>query len=343
MTKALLRVRFRALFHSMLRQSRQKRRHGTGMTVLFILLFAYVGVVFCGMFALMFSKLAPAYHTAGLDWLYFATAGLMALGLSVFGSVFATQSQIYDAKDNGLLLSMPIPPRTILLSRVLPLMVLNGVFSLLVLGPAGVVYGTMVGYTPVGLVAFVLCCLAVIFLSQALCCLLGWLLHLLLSRINKSLASAVYMVLFLGIYFYLYSQAGNILNAMAAERLHGSALQSWAWPLRHGSGCTETFRSGSLPGHLHSRIGLAYWFLSATFLGSAAMQHTGAAEKGGRQPRAGSTVQALMFRTQAVFGLPGLPHQHGSGACDPGPGNCQRRLPEEKVLESLTSSPACPF
>ena len=141
MTKALLRVRFRALFHSMLRQSRQKRRHGTGMTVLFILLFAYVGVVFCGMFALMFSKLAPAYHTAGLDWLYFATAGLMALGLSVFGSVFATQSQIYDAKDNGLLLSMPIPPRTILLSRVLPLMVLNGVFSLLVLGPAGVVYG----------------------------------------------------------------------------------------------------------------------------------------------------------------------------------------------------------
>ena len=162
MTKALLRVRFRALFHSMLRQSRQKRRHGTGMTVLFILLFAYVGVVFCGMFALMFSKLAPAYHTAGLDWLYFATAGLMALGLSVFGSVFATQSQIYDAKDNGLLLSMHIPPRTILLSRVLPLMVLNGVFSLLVLGPAGVVYGTMVGYTPVGLVAFVLCCLAVI-------------------------------------------------------------------------------------------------------------------------------------------------------------------------------------
>ena len=110
MTKALLRVRFRALFHSMLRQSRQKRRHGTGMTVLFILLFAYVGVVFCGMFALMFSKLAPAYHTAGLDWLYFATAGLMALGLSVFGSVFATQSEIYDAKDNGLLLSMPIPP-----------------------------------------------------------------------------------------------------------------------------------------------------------------------------------------------------------------------------------------
>ena len=184
MTKALLRVRFRALFHSMLRQGRRGKR--AGMTVLFILLFAYVGVVFCGMFALMFSQLAPAYHTAGLDWLYFATAGLMALGLSVFGSVFATQSQIYDAKDNWLLLSMPIPPKTILLSRVLPLLALNGVFSLVVLGPAGVIYGTMVGFTPLGVAAFVLCCLGLILLSQSLCCLLGWLLHLLLGRINKS-------------------------------------------------------------------------------------------------------------------------------------------------------------
>ena len=147
MTKALLRVRFRALFHSMLRQSRQKRRHGTGMTVLFILLFAYVGWSSAACSPSCSVSWPPAYHTAGLDWLYFAT-GLYGSGLSVFGSVFATQSQIYDAKDNGLLLSMPIPPRTILLSRVLPLVVLNGVFFSSGSGTCWVVYGTMVGYTP---------------------------------------------------------------------------------------------------------------------------------------------------------------------------------------------------
>lgn len=137
MTKALIRVRFRALFHTMLRQSQQKRRRSRGMTVLFMVLFAYVAVVFCGLFGLMFSQLAPAYHGAGLDWLYFATAGLMALALSVFGSVFATQSQIYDAKDNALLLSMPIRPRVILLSRILPLIVLTGVFAAVVWGRPG--------------------------------------------------------------------------------------------------------------------------------------------------------------------------------------------------------------
>lgn len=115
---------------------------------------------------------------------------------------------------------------------MLPLLALNGVFSLVVLGPAGVIYGTMVGFTPLGVAAFVLCCLGLILLSQSLCCLLGWLLHLLLGRINKSLASAIYMVLFLGLYFYLYSQAGNILNAMAAGGASmASTLRSWVWPL----------------------------------------------------------------------------------------------------------------
>ena len=74
MTKALIRVRFRALFHTMLRQSQQKRRRGRGMTVLFMVLFAYVAVVFCGLFGLMFGQLAPA-TMGGPGLADFATAG----------------------------------------------------------------------------------------------------------------------------------------------------------------------------------------------------------------------------------------------------------------------------
>lgn len=305
MTKALIRVRFRALFHTMLRQSQQKRRRGRGMTVLFMVLFAYVAVVFCGLFGLMFGQLAPAYHGAGLDWLYFATAGLMALALSVFGSVFATQSQIYDAKDNALLLSMPIRPRVILLSRILPLIVLTAVFAAVVLGPAGVVYGLQVGYTPLRLVSFLLCALAVPFLAQALCCLLGWLLHQMLNRINKSVASAVYMILFLALYFYIYSQAGEILNAMAANsQSMASALRSWAWPLyAMGQACTgNLLHLAAYLAVCAGLFGLAYWFLSATFLSSAAMQRTGRRRKVDYQSlRAGSALQALMGKERKRF------------------------------------------
>lgn len=271
MMKALLRVRFRALFHTLSQRNQGKKGRGTGMKILMIVLFAYLGVVFVGMFAYLFHSLAEPYHQAGLDWLYFAMAGLMALGLNVIGSVFITQNQLYDVKDNDLLLSMPIPPSRILASRMIPLLALSLLFSGLVLGPAGVVYGIVVGFTPMGLPAFLLSILMVTLMAQAITCLLGWLLHQLLQRMNRSVASAVYMVVFLGLYFYLYSQAGNILTAMAAGggQLAG-ALKVWAWPLyAMGLGCTgEGLYLAAFLACGGVIFALVCWFLSATFLRS---------------------------------------------------------------------------
>ena len=55
---------------------------------------------------------------AGMGWLYFALMGLMAMFLGAFGSVFNTYSSLYLAKDNDLLLSLPIPVRIIMASRL---------------------------------------------------------------------------------------------------------------------------------------------------------------------------------------------------------------------------------
>ena len=83
----------------------------------------------------------------------------------------------------------------------------------------------------------------------------------------------IYMVAFLAIYFGIYSQADNILNAMAVNgQAIAGALQTWVWPLyAMGQGCAGSF--------LHflafvvicaGAFGLIYWLLSATFLRSAA-------------------------------------------------------------------------
>ena len=84
-----------------------------------------------------------------------------------------------------------------------------------------------------------------VLLSQAIACLLGWLLHLLLSKMNKSVASMLYMIVFLGIYFAIYSQAQQILAAMASG----------------GTACAAAFA-------------LVYWVLSRTFLATATMGRT---------------------------------------------------------------------
>ena len=273
MLKALLSVRFRALFAGMTKQGRQKKKkQSIGMTVLFVVLYLYLAAVICGMMGLLFYSLAEPYHMAGLDWLYFAMAGTLGLGFAIVGSVFTTQSQLYDARDNDLLLAMPIPPGHILLSRMMPLLALNLLFSGIVMVPAMVVWAVFIRFSLPELLLQLLCLITVVLLAQAIACLLGWLLHLLLSKVNKAAASMIYMIAFLAAYFGIYSQAGNILSSMAVngEAIAG-ALQNWVWPLyAMGQGCTGSV----LHVLIFAAIGaaafaLVYRLLCVTFLRSA--------------------------------------------------------------------------
>ena len=72
-----------------------------------------------GMFTYLSLAICTALTAAGMDWLYFALMGLLAILLGVFGSVFNTYSCLYLSKDNDLLLSMPIPVNVIMVSRLL--------------------------------------------------------------------------------------------------------------------------------------------------------------------------------------------------------------------------------
>lgn len=282
MMKALLAVRFRALLAGMTAQGRQKKKSGRGMLVLLAVAFLYLAAVMVGLMCLTFGSLAPAYHQLGLDWLYFAMAGLAALALSVFGGVFMTQNQLYDAKDNDLLLSMPIKPGTILLSRMLPLLGMNLVFCALVMVPAFVMYAIHVEFSIVHFLFRILAMLGVCFLAQAVCCLLGWGLRWLLRRMNRSLASLLYMAAFLLIYFSVYSQAGNIMNAIALSgEAIGAAVKSWIWPLyAMGVGCTgEIWYLLAFLGACSVVFGVVYWLLSVTFLHNATSRRSGRVRK----------------------------------------------------------------
>lgn len=305
MMRALLAVRFRAVLSSFTAQTRRKKKKSKAMAVLFAVLYIYLAVVIAGAMCLLFGQLAGAYHQAGLDWVYFAMAGVMGLAFSVFGGVFMTQNQLYDAKDNDLLLSMPISPASILMSRMVPLLGLDLLFCGIVMVPAFVMYGFQAGFHALPLLFQLIGMVGVCLLSQAICCLLGWGLHLLLSRINKSLASLVYMVAFLAIYFYIYSKAGNIINAMA---LHGSSigstLKSWGWPLYalgQGSLGSAAYLAAFL-GICAVCFGAVYWLLSKTFLHSATSRRSGKRRRlNMTELKAGSASQAMIYKEWRHF------------------------------------------
>ena len=116
-----------------------KRRSNINITMLIVaytVLFLCLGMIFFGTGYMLCEPLV----FAGLGWLYFSIMGLMAVMLGVFGSVFNTYATLYKAKDNELLLSMPIPPSRILAARLFGVWMWSLIYEAIVFVPALIVY-----------------------------------------------------------------------------------------------------------------------------------------------------------------------------------------------------------
>jgi len=128
---------FRAYFYDAKKNKARSKAAIMGYIVLFVILM--VGIL-GGMFTFLSVSLCGALTAVGFDWLYFAIMGLLAIFLGAFGSVFNTYSGLYLAKDNDLLLSMPIPVGTIMISRLLGVYLMGLMYSGVVIIPAAAVY-----------------------------------------------------------------------------------------------------------------------------------------------------------------------------------------------------------
>ena len=141
MVKILLKKQFTEIFRSYFYDAKKNKARSkaaiTGYIVLFVLLM--VGIL-GGMFTFLSVSLCGALTAVGFDWLYFAIMSLLAILLGAFGSVFNTYSGLYLAKDNDLLLSMPIPVGTIMISRLLGVYLMGLMYSGVVIIPSAAVY-----------------------------------------------------------------------------------------------------------------------------------------------------------------------------------------------------------
>ena len=88
---------------------KNKARSKTSTAMYFALFFLLVFGLLGGIFTFLAAKLCMPLIHAGMDWMYFALMGLIAVLLGAFGSVFNTYAGLYLPKGNELLLSMPIP------------------------------------------------------------------------------------------------------------------------------------------------------------------------------------------------------------------------------------------
>lgn len=224
----LLKNRFKSMLAGLKKSIGSKK---AGMLTLFIVMMSFCIVVVEGMLLGIWFVVSP-YLQTDYAWVYFALAGILAFALGIFGTVFTTQSQMYQAKDNELLLAMPIKPSHIILSRVLVLYLLTFVFTAVVMLPAGAVYcitcGASIRFVMIFLVSMVL----ISMVTQTITCLLGWVLQWLLAGFkHKALVAAFFMT----VVMILYVIGINNLEDMTIALLQNggkiaNAVQSFAWP-----------------------------------------------------------------------------------------------------------------
>ena len=139
MLKTLVRARLSALGAMMLR-SQSRRGSSKGGKILFIILFLYLGGVLTFSVGAMSVMIGKALIPMELGWLFLAVIGMMAVSFCFIGTVFLAQSQLYQSRDNELLLSMPVPSRVIVFSRLLAMLTLNYIYTAVIMVPAGAVY-----------------------------------------------------------------------------------------------------------------------------------------------------------------------------------------------------------
>ena len=239
MFKALLKKQFSELLYSYIKRGVGAAKPGAksngnkGKLILFAILMLYVAGVFAVVFYNVMKELCPTLCAFGLRWLYFALAGMLATAFAIIGSIFLVQYQLYEAKDNDLLLSMPIPTSYVMLVRLLALYVQNFLFEALIFVPAIVAY---VQYGPIHTTAAILNCVLLLLLmplfSLALTCVIGWLVALLSSRMrHRNFAVIVFSLAFIGGYFYIYTQYSVFLKKILENsEIIGQKIKTLFYP-----------------------------------------------------------------------------------------------------------------
>ena len=268
--RALIKMQILSLFSNLFNAGRGGKKRGAAFKVLVALLAVYVVGALTSMIGLLFAGIRMAFASFGYEWLYWSFAGVVSVAMSFVFTVYIADTQLFNAKDNGLLMSMPIKPRHILLSRMFSLYLVELLFTLMVIGPVTVVY--FVG-NPFSIRVLVFCLMGAVLLptlALALATAFGWLIGLISSKLKrKNLISIILMsALFVGFMFFYMNMYAYLNKISANTTAIGDVFQK-ILPLYHFGIAIETGNIISLIVFLLCCITpalLVYFVLSKNFV-----------------------------------------------------------------------------
>lgn len=307
MIKILLKKQFGEIFRAYFYNEKKKTLRSKAATAVFFGLFALLMIgLLGGMFTMFSIVLCAPLANAGFAWLYFLIISAISVVLGTFGSVFTTYSGLYLAKDNDLLLSMPIPVRAILAVRLIGVYLMGAMYAVTAYLPALIVY-FVVGSPSF---ASVLGAVWLMFLVTLFVFLLSVALGFAVAKISvkfkrKSYVAVILSLLFITLYYVVYFKAQKLISALLENVvLYGENVKKAAYPLylvgRVAEGNGLAFLAITAC-HL-ALLALAFFVLSRTFIGIATATASGGKVRyRAKEAHSRSPFRALLSREFARF------------------------------------------
>ena len=234
MLKVLLKKQIAEVFRSYFYNRKTNKARSKANSIVLFVLFAFLMIVVLGgTFTAIALGVCFGLTAAGMGWLYFVLMSGIAIVLGAFGSVFNTYSGLYLPKDNDLLLSMPIPVRTIIISRLLNVYLLGAMYSGVVMLPTLIVYWIIAGATVANVICGIILFLIVTVIVLILSCLLGWVVAKVSLKLkNKSFIVVVIALAGIGLYYFLYFKAQMwIKDLVSNAAVYGKSVKDSAYGL----------------------------------------------------------------------------------------------------------------
>lgn len=202
----------------------RSKKSRIAMFIFFATCFVFIAFSFFGMSMM----LTPLFKTE-YEWLVYAIFGLLAISISTFLNAFSASSVLYKAKDNEMLLSMPIEPKEILLSRIVSLYIMATLYASCVWLPVclnGWIHGAN---SIVSIVFEILLVFVIGLLSTALSCIIGYVFALINNASkNRALVTVLSSVLLLGVYYVTMFRLESIFATFVQKSSEvANSISSW--------------------------------------------------------------------------------------------------------------------
>ena len=257
MLKVLIKKQMAEVFRSYFYNAKKKQMRSKGnIALMFALFFLLLFGVLGGTFTFVAIGISLGLSAAGMGWLYFSLMSGIAITLGTIGGVFSTYSGLYLPKDNDLLLSMPIPVRLIIISRLVNVYLLGVMYSGAVMLPTLIVWWIIAGATVQNVICGIVLFLIVTMIVLMLSCVLGWIVAKASLKLkNKSFVTVLISVLFIAGYYFVYFKAQNWIRELVANAaVYGANIKESAYIL-----------------YLFGRIGEGDWAATGIFVAATAL------------------------------------------------------------------------